>query len=282
MRKRFLNDCRRGQLFQNQFNHLCSWLHPQDFRFTCPGWPLYTPESLRATRLCSSPTALLTRLATLETDAQRLKARAEADGDLRTALSAIREQTPLLDLAFRIDSDPAVPLAQALRIVDGLASAVRRHVADPTTPARISHEFGELTLTARSELGLARTGRGDGFSAQNHTAAGSLGRLFRPPRIIRPEPLQRLGSPFLPPTTGRRRPAPTRTTSLPGAAGREIGPARLAGTGRQTRTCVFSHNFVARDALRRGSRHPASLRPGPGRHGGRSTTTRNALPEAWC
>ncbi len=89
--------------------------------------------------------SLWTRLATLETDAERLKARAESDGDLRTALAAVREQTRLLDLAFRIHTDRAVPLEQALRIVKGLASALQRHVSDPITLARIRYEFRELT-----------------------------------------------------------------------------------------------------------------------------------------
>ena len=89
--------------------------------------------------------SLWTRLAALETDAERLKARAESDGDLRTALAAVRERTRLLDLAFRVDADRAVPLEQALRVLGGVASAVQRHVSDPATLERISHEFRRLT-----------------------------------------------------------------------------------------------------------------------------------------
>ena len=73
----------------------------------------------------------------------------------------------------------------------------------------------------------------------------------------------------------------------------ENGPASLAGNGpalvtrkgRQTRTCACSGPILARDDLRGGVGHPTFHRSpeavafvrdhGPGRHGRRSTTTRN-------
>ena len=105
------------------------------------------PQSMRnrESRDLHRGESLWTRLATLESEAERLKARAESEGDLRMALAAVREQTRLLDLAFRIHTDRAVPLEQALRIVGGLASAVQRHVSDPITLARIRYEFTQLT-----------------------------------------------------------------------------------------------------------------------------------------
>ncbi len=87
---------------------------------------------------------LLDRLAELEGKARTLTEKAEAGGELRTALAGVREQGRLMELAAAIHKENGLSRDEALRFAASLTAVVRQHITDPDTLRKIGSDVRRL------------------------------------------------------------------------------------------------------------------------------------------
>jgi hypothetical protein len=85
------------------------------------------------------------QLGKLAADARRIQTKAEASGDLRTALAAIGALSRLVELAVQLSREQAIPIDEARELFVGMARLVREHVTDRATLKAIAIGFQDLT-----------------------------------------------------------------------------------------------------------------------------------------
>jgi hypothetical protein len=94
---------------------------------------------------------LLARVRGLEDRALRILDRAEAVGELRVALSAIREVRWILKLLFdsqrkrHMDEEQTIGIDELMALMAAITDVILRHVADPKTRRAIADEVRCLT-----------------------------------------------------------------------------------------------------------------------------------------
>ena len=71
---------------------------------------------------------------------------------------------------------------------------------------------------------------------------------FRPPRVVWEQSLEKLAEPLMLPASGCGGTAPGRAVVLIKTGGGEVGPAPVAGNGRQTRTALLGQRRSRRRA----------------------------------
>jgi len=88
--------------------------------------------------------SLVAQLNQLAADARRVQGKAEAAGDLRTALAGVRELTRLVEVATRLRAENSLSLEDAQELFGGMARLVKEHVHDPPALRAIASGFQEL------------------------------------------------------------------------------------------------------------------------------------------